>query len=53
MTRYRVAMDIGGTFTDVVTYDEGAGVFTDAKASTTPEKLSEGVLAGLDSFARD
>ncbi|HEX7659736.1 MAG TPA: hydantoinase/oxoprolinase family protein, partial [Pseudonocardiaceae bacterium] len=49
MTRYRVAMDIGGTFTDVVTYDEGAGVFTAAKASTTPEKLSEGVLAGLDS----
>ena len=49
MTRYLVAMDIGGTFTDVVTYDEGAGVFTAAKASTTPEKLSEGVLAGLDS----
>jgi len=50
MTRYRVAMDIGGTFTDVVTYDDAAGVFAASKASTTPEQLSEGVLAGLDAI---
>ncbi|MCU1605061.1 MAG: 5-oxoprolinase (ATP-hydrolyzing) [Modestobacter sp.] len=49
MTRYRVSMDIGGTFTDVVTYDDVAGVFAATKASTTPGNLSEGVLAGLDS----
>ena len=48
MGRYRVAMDIGGTFTDVVTYDHEANVFAATKASTTPAKLSEGVLAGLD-----
>jgi N-methylhydantoinase A len=48
MTRYRVSMDIGGTFTDVVTYDDVAGVFAATKASTTPGNLSEGVLAGLD-----
>src|SRR6478609_1046076 len=48
MTQYRVAMDIGGTFTDVVTYDEDGGVFTAGKASTTPGDLSEGVLAGLE-----
>lgn len=48
MGRYRVAMDIGGTFTDVVTYDDGGGVFTATKASTTPGDLSEGVLTGLD-----
>ena len=53
MTRYRVAMDIGGTFTDVVTYDDAAGVFAATKASTTPGKLSEGVLAGLDSAVAD
>ena len=47
MARYRVAMDIGGTFTDVVTYDDEAGVFTASKASTTPEDLSEGVVSGL------
>jgi N-methylhydantoinase A len=49
MTRYRVSMDIGGTFTDVVTYDDVADVFAATKASTTPGDLSEGVLAGLDS----
>ncbi|TVT01057.1 hydantoinase/oxoprolinase family protein [Amycolatopsis bartoniae] len=40
-------MDIGGTFTDVVTYDDEAGVFAATKASTTPDDLSEGVMAGL------
>ena len=46
-------MDIGGTFTDVVTYDDTTGVFAASKASTTPGNLSEGVLAGLDSVVRD
>jgi len=41
-------MDIGGTFTDVVSYDEDARVFTAGKASTTPGDLSDGVLAGLE-----
>ncbi|MEV4407325.1 hydantoinase/oxoprolinase family protein [Actinoplanes sp. NPDC049598] len=41
-------MDIGGTFTDVVTYDQESGTFAATKASTTPGNLSEGVLAGLD-----
>jgi N-methylhydantoinase A len=50
MTRHRVSMDIGGTFTDVVTYDDAAGVFAASKASTTPEQLSEGVLAALDAI---
>lgn len=49
MARYRVSMDIGGTFTDVVTYDDEAGVFAASKASTTPDDLSEGVMAGLGS----
>jgi N-methylhydantoinase A len=44
---YRVSMDIGGTFTDVVTYDERGGVFSAVKASTTPGELSRGVLEGL------
>jgi N-methylhydantoinase A len=49
MARYRVSMDIGGTFTDVVTYDDEAGVLAASKASTTPDDLSEGVMAGLGS----
>ena len=43
----RVSMDIGGTFTDVVAYDEERGTYTAGKASTTPRDLTEGVFAGL------
>ncbi|MFE4777795.1 hydantoinase/oxoprolinase family protein [Streptomyces sp. NPDC056713] len=42
-------MDIGGTFTDVVTYDDESGEFRATKASTTPGNLSNGVLSGLGS----
>jgi len=48
MGRYRVSMDIGGTFTDVVAYDEELGTYTAGKASTTPGDLTEGVFAGLE-----
>jgi N-methylhydantoinase A len=48
MSRYRVSMDIGGTFTDVVAYDEQSGAYAAGKASTTPADLTAGVLAGLD-----
>ena len=47
MGRYRVSMDIGGTFTDVVAYDEELGTYTAGKASTTPSELTNGVFAGL------
>jgi N-methylhydantoinase A len=40
-------MDIGGTFTDVVAYDEERGTYAAGKASTTPHDLTEGVFAGL------
>ncbi|MFF5076383.1 hydantoinase/oxoprolinase family protein [Actinoplanes sp. NPDC000266] len=53
MGRYRVAMDIGGTFTDVVTYDQESGTFAATKASTTPGNLSEGVLAGLGAVVEE
>ena len=36
-------MDIGGTFTDAVAYDEETGQYTAGKASTTPGELSTGV----------
>jgi N-methylhydantoinase A len=35
VTRYRVSMDIGGTFTDVVAYDEERGTYAAGKSSTT------------------
>lgn len=48
MSRYRVSMDIGGTFTDVVAYDEDTGTYAAGKSSTTPADLTEGVLTGLE-----
>ncbi|MCK2216348.1 hydantoinase/oxoprolinase family protein [Actinomadura sp. ATCC 31491] len=50
---YRVAMDIGGTFTDVVCYDERTGAVTASKAPTTPEDLTEGVFAALGRVVED
>jgi len=48
MSTYRVSMDIGGTFTDVVAYEEETGTFSAGKVSTTPADLTEGVLSGLE-----
>src|SRR5213083_526600 len=47
VTRYRLSMDIGGTFTDVVAYDEAGGTYMAGKSSTTPRDLTEGVLNAL------
>jgi len=50
MGKYRVSMDIGGTFTDAVSYNEDTGRYTAGKASTTPGELSTGVrnaMAGV------
>ena len=44
---YRVAMDIGGTFTDFVVVDEAAGRTHAGKTSTTPASPEQGVLEGL------
>ncbi len=49
----RVSMDIGGTFTDVVSYDETTGSYTAAKSSTTPQDLTGGVLAALEQVLDD
>ncbi|MGB6534970.1 MAG: hydantoinase/oxoprolinase family protein [Xanthobacteraceae bacterium] len=39
-----VAIDIGGTFTDLVGFDDKAGRFVEAKSLTTPHDLAQGVL---------
>ena len=48
MSRYRVSMDIGGTFTDVVAYDELRRDYSAGKSSTTPADLTEGVFSALE-----
>ncbi len=45
--RVRVAVDIGGTFTDVVVFDESSGAVWAAKVSTTPANFADGVLAAI------
>ena len=43
---YRIGVDVGGTFTDVVL--EHDGVLTTAKVLTTPNAPDDAVLAGVD-----
>ena len=50
---YRVAMDIGGTFTDFVVMNEEAQVTTAGKTSTTPASPEQGVLEGLGQVVDD
>jgi N-methylhydantoinase A len=45
-----VSMDIGGTFTDFVLYDEDAGTYEDFKVPSTPGDPAQGVLNGLDAL---
>src|SRR6266511_1994124 len=47
---YRIGIDVGGTFTDLVAVDE-AGRVTVAKAASTPRDPSEGLLEGLELLA--
>src|SRR5712671_5528326 len=48
---YRIGVDVGGTYTDLVATDEsGRTVF--AKSPSTPADQSIGVMAGLEELAR-
>ncbi|HEY6256561.1 MAG TPA: hydantoinase/oxoprolinase family protein [Xanthobacteraceae bacterium] len=53
-----VAIDIGGTFTDLIGFDEAKGAFVQAKSLTTPAHLVQGIIdclnkSGLKSAAID
>ena len=45
---YRLGVDVGGTFTDILLIDEDTGATFRAKTSSTPEDQSVGVLRGID-----
>ncbi|MBX9699553.1 MAG: hydantoinase/oxoprolinase family protein, partial [Acetobacteraceae bacterium] len=49
-SQYRIGVDVGGTFTDVVCI-AADGTETLAKAASTPADQSEGVIAGLGVLA--
>lgn len=44
---YRLGVDVGGTFTDLLLVDESSGQTWSAKVPSTPEDQSIGVLNGL------
>jgi N-methylhydantoinase A len=46
--KLRVAVDIGGTFTDLVAYDEDTRRVVTVKTPSTPPTFIEGVIAALD-----
>jgi len=53
-----VAVDIGGTFTDLIGFDDKAQSFVQAKSLTTPSELTQGVIncireSGLDAARID
>ena len=50
---FSIAVDIGGTFTDLIAYDVEAGRFLHAKSLTTPSDLVEGVLACVEKSGGD
>jgi N-methylhydantoinase A len=49
---FRIGIDVGGTFTDLVAIDE-AGQVVLAKSATTPNDPSRGVMEGLELLARE
>jgi len=48
----RVAVDIGGTFTDIVVLSS-VGVLHESKIATTPDDPSRAVVAGLEALLRE
>lgn len=49
----RLAVDIGGTFTDTVLMDGGHNVIASTKTPTTPNDPTQGALAGVEQVLSD
>jgi N-methylhydantoinase A len=46
--RIRIGIDTGGTFTDVVAFDEEAAALVTTKTPSTPSNPADGFLTGID-----
>lgn len=53
MTRYRIGVDIGGTFTDFVLEDTVEGTLKLGKVLTTPDDPSNAVMEGLGHLLKE
>ncbi len=47
MSRYRVAVDVGGTFTDAVIFDEKTTEVSIAKVPSVPASPAQGIIDGI------
>lgn len=47
MGKYQLAVDVGGTFTDVFIFDEQSKNISVTKVSSTPHNPAEGILTGI------
>jgi len=52
VSRLRVGVDVGGTFTDVVSVDDATGEVRSCKVPTVPDHRAQGVLDGLRALLR-
>ncbi|MGX7679593.1 hydantoinase/oxoprolinase family protein [Jatrophihabitans sp. DSM 45814] len=50
--RIRVGIDTGGTFTDIVAFDELSGTLVTTKTPSTPDDPAEGFMDGIDKVLR-
>ena len=50
-TKFRLGVDVGGTHTDLVLLDVGAGSIAVEKVSTTPANPALGIMNGIGNFA--
>ncbi|HIC25396.1 MAG TPA: hypothetical protein EYO82_05730, partial [Gammaproteobacteria bacterium] len=48
-----VGIDVGGTFTDIVVYDDKSGTVSAGKSPSTPSEPSEGVVNALKQLSVD
>ena len=49
----RLAADIGGTFTDIAVFDDRSGALTFGKVLSTPQRLVDGINAGVEKTGSD
>jgi N-methylhydantoinase A len=47
---YRLGVDVGGTFTDLLLFNEATGAFWRHKTPSTPQDSSEGIMTGVDAI---
>ncbi len=53
MSAYRVSIDVGGTFTDLVALKEESGELVNIKVPSTPRRPAEGVVQAMHLFLKD